>query len=146
MKSQVLHTVWCHISGVAAGEIWTWSLLGVKRLSPMHNVPKIAYSTNNTKCILQLRKGRDYFKSGMHWFGFEKKCCDFIRILHGCNHVWVRSSIRLWFSCQELPHPSPPPELVTAISFMLLRFFFTPSKLNYVYWKSRRPTGKQIYR
>ena len=30
MKSQVLHTVWCHISGEAAGEIWNWSLLGVK--------------------------------------------------------------------------------------------------------------------
>ena len=32
MKSQVLHTVWCSISGEAAGEIWTWSLLGVKWL------------------------------------------------------------------------------------------------------------------
>ena len=32
MKSQVLHTVWCIISGEAAGEIWRWSLLGVKRL------------------------------------------------------------------------------------------------------------------
>ena len=30
MKSQVLHTVWCYISGEAAGEIWHWSLLGVK--------------------------------------------------------------------------------------------------------------------
>ena len=25
MKSQVLHTVWCYISGEAAGEIWHWS-------------------------------------------------------------------------------------------------------------------------
>ena len=32
MKSQVLHTVWCYISGEAAGEIWNWSLLGVKGL------------------------------------------------------------------------------------------------------------------
>ena len=32
MKSQVLHTVWCNITGEAAGEIWTWSLLGVKGL------------------------------------------------------------------------------------------------------------------
>ena len=30
MKSQVLHTVWGHISGEAAGEIWNWSLLGVQ--------------------------------------------------------------------------------------------------------------------
>ena len=32
MKSQVLHTVWCNITGEATGEIWTWSLLGVKVL------------------------------------------------------------------------------------------------------------------
>ena len=30
MKSQVLPTVWCNISGEAAGEIWNWSLLEVK--------------------------------------------------------------------------------------------------------------------
>ena len=29
MKSQVLHTVWCNMTGEATGEIWTWSLLGV---------------------------------------------------------------------------------------------------------------------
>ena len=33
MKNQVLHTVWCNISGEAAGEIWHWSLLGVKGLN-----------------------------------------------------------------------------------------------------------------
>ena len=34
MKSQVLHTVWCYIiSGEAAGEIWHWSLSGVKGLT-----------------------------------------------------------------------------------------------------------------
>ena len=33
MKSQVLLTVWCNISGEAAGEIWHWSLSGVKGLS-----------------------------------------------------------------------------------------------------------------
>ena len=26
MESQVLHTVWCNISGKAAVEIWYWSL------------------------------------------------------------------------------------------------------------------------
>ena len=30
MRSQVLQTVWCYISGEAAGEIWSWSLCGVK--------------------------------------------------------------------------------------------------------------------
>ena len=33
MENQVLHTVWCYIPGEAAGEIWNWSLLGVKGLS-----------------------------------------------------------------------------------------------------------------
>ena len=32
MKSHVVHTVWCNISAGAAGEIWHWSLLGVKGL------------------------------------------------------------------------------------------------------------------
>ena len=32
MKSHVLLTVWCNISGEAAGEIWHWSLSGVKGL------------------------------------------------------------------------------------------------------------------
>ena len=32
VKSQVLHTVLCNLSGEAAGEIWNWSLLGVKGL------------------------------------------------------------------------------------------------------------------
>ena len=27
-----IHTVWCNISGDAAGELWDWSLLGVKEL------------------------------------------------------------------------------------------------------------------
>ena len=33
MKSQVLLTVWCNISGGAGGEIWHWSLSGVKGLT-----------------------------------------------------------------------------------------------------------------
>ena len=33
MKSQVLHTVWCNISGEVGGEIWHWSLSGVKGLT-----------------------------------------------------------------------------------------------------------------
>ena len=32
-KRRVLHTVWCNISGEAAGKIWNWSLLGVKGLN-----------------------------------------------------------------------------------------------------------------
>ena len=32
MKSQFLYTVWCDITGEAAGEVWTSSLMGVKGL------------------------------------------------------------------------------------------------------------------
>ena len=34
MKSQVLHTVWCHIYCEAAGEFWHWSLSGVHQCTP----------------------------------------------------------------------------------------------------------------
>ena len=37
MKNQVLYTVWCHISGEAAGEIWNWSFLGVRGLKGQIN-------------------------------------------------------------------------------------------------------------
>ena len=32
MKSQVLHTVWCYITGEAAGEIYCWSLVSRRHL------------------------------------------------------------------------------------------------------------------
>ena len=35
MKGEVPHTVWCNISDKVAGEMWNWSLLGVKGLSLM---------------------------------------------------------------------------------------------------------------
>ena len=37
MKSQVLHTVWCNMTGEATGEIGTSSLLGVKGLKLPHS-------------------------------------------------------------------------------------------------------------
>ena len=40
MKSQILHTLLCSISVDAAGEIWSWSLLGVKGLKPIYLVPE----------------------------------------------------------------------------------------------------------
>ena len=33
MKCQVLHTVWCNISAEVSGEIWHWSLSGMKELT-----------------------------------------------------------------------------------------------------------------
>ena len=46
MKNQVLHTVWYNISGEAAGEIWTWSLLGVKGLRG-----KLGVGTSQKVCV-----------------------------------------------------------------------------------------------
>ena len=37
MKSQVLYTVGSYTSGDTAGEIWNWSLLGLKGLSKWHS-------------------------------------------------------------------------------------------------------------
>ena len=45
MKSQVLHTGQCNISGEAAGEIWDWSLLGVKGLKEDKSAPFVWFST-----------------------------------------------------------------------------------------------------
>ena len=53
MKSQVLHTVWCNISGEAAGEIWTWSLLGVEGL--MHFRVSMPPDPRGYECTLVSR-------------------------------------------------------------------------------------------
>ena len=36
MKSQVLHAVWCNVSGEAVGEIWKWSLFKLTSAVPQH--------------------------------------------------------------------------------------------------------------
>ena len=49
MKSQVLYAVLCNIPGEAVGEIWHWSLLGVKGLkphTPSSDTKKFVISTN----------------------------------------------------------------------------------------------------
>ena len=37
MNTQILHNVWCDISAKTAGELWSWSLLGVKGLRELGN-------------------------------------------------------------------------------------------------------------
>ena len=49
MKSQVLHAVWCNISGEAAGEISTSSLLGVKGLMKEKQTSILAAHSERTK-------------------------------------------------------------------------------------------------
>ena len=45
MKSPVLHTVWRNIAGEAAGEIWNWSLLGMKGLTNTLIIYSMTFTT-----------------------------------------------------------------------------------------------------
>ena len=57
MKSQVLHTVWCNITVEATGEIWTWSLLGVKGLKGRKNALfELMEVTEEYKLLLTIEK------------------------------------------------------------------------------------------
>ena len=51
MKSQVLLTVWCHISCEAAGEFWHWSLSGVKGLNVKTWPRNSILSLDTAQCI-----------------------------------------------------------------------------------------------
>ena len=63
MKSQVLHTVWCNISGQAAGEIWHWSLLGVKGLQcALFLVAAITRATWTWEMMLSCNRLRTRFQ------------------------------------------------------------------------------------
>ena len=50
MKSQVLHTVWCNISGEATGEIWNWSLLGMKGLKSNRRCVEVQLIVGKVNC------------------------------------------------------------------------------------------------
>ena len=58
MKSQVLHSVWCYISGEAAREIWNWSL-GVKGLTwqwrGIHAILHESFHSNSAILLLASR-------------------------------------------------------------------------------------------
>ena len=55
MKSQVLLTVWCNISGEAAGEIWHWSFSGMKgltwTLSKVVILRQLSQACNSTRAL-----------------------------------------------------------------------------------------------
>ena len=64
MKSQVLHTVWCNISGEAAGGIWNWSLLGVKGLAGITEAKRLR--------ILRPRRLQDIPHSDVRGFAHSR--------------------------------------------------------------------------
>ena len=55
MNSQVLHTVRCSICGEAAGEIWHWSLLGVKGLN--QRMLLASHPDKLSLCVIELIQG-----------------------------------------------------------------------------------------
>ena len=65
MKSQVLHTVWCYISGEAAGEIWKWSLLGVKGLKTATSRPPPRIDDSKMDTILPSRQAVQLVLTGL---------------------------------------------------------------------------------
>ena len=77
MKSPVLHTVWCNISGDAAEEIWNWSLSGVKGLTRSRNF------TQNYKATLSLSRSRG-------WRGSFRGVEDWDRVTN--RETWIGES------------------------------------------------------
>ena len=68
MKSQVLHTVWCNMSREAAGEIWNWSLLGVKGLNSNQDLQVISAQSEWT-CVWCPRSARCCRRMRWRWVG-----------------------------------------------------------------------------
>ena len=131
MKNQVLHTVWCNISGETAGEIWTWSLLGVKGLrvgclavmnrgfincEHSHKSHGVAPVT----CICGVNKRITQSLHGMHW-GASLWVVDFGDFQGGytkgifcarknaCHYqlkcrkeLWLQGREKLWSNCKRM--------------------------------------------
>ena len=85
MKSQVLLTVWCHISGEAAGEIWRWSLSGVKGLNQWvflfivsYHRYRRCYNTSNGSSPVPSLEGKDSLLMGNYTTRSDKvkKCAQ----------------------------------------------------------------------
>ena len=68
-ESGRLHTVWCNVPSEAAGEIWNWSLLGVKRSSGAGCQPNIngGYIAPLLLFFLPLRRSTSPTQLPMTW-------------------------------------------------------------------------------
>ena len=71
MKSQVLHTVWCYISGEAAGEFWHWSLSGVKGLNYQFTQHHLIYFSKSWEDVLFWAGGVKGLDN--EWYKYQKK-------------------------------------------------------------------------
>ena len=137
MKSQVLHTVWCNISGEVAGEIWYWSLLGVEGLSFLSLVAhdmtiKIRLKSQaKHKCDVERSQGLLYklgpFPASYNWFiisSLRKKnyiSTSLVSAWPTHSGLCIRSFA--WIRCKPLPFPSNQLELFSLCLFFFLVFF-----------------------
>ena len=71
LKSQLLYTVWCYISGEAAGEIWHWSLLEVKGFKEL--ALHMSMLGCNNRPFWSCSDGRTIHSSSLWW---KEPCVD----------------------------------------------------------------------
>ena len=106
MKTQVLHNVWCDVSGEAAGNIWIWSLLGVKGLANVLT-PYIESLPRSLRVFRQATKlwGASRFVMRNHslrpFFFFstspaETICNQLLMFAGNCWSNWQYMSLMKW--------------------------------------------------
>ena len=91
MKSQVLHTVWCSITGVAAGWIWTWSLLGVKGFNtrkPFKRMPPSIMARVYWQWPVLFTHHRHSFV-GHSWICFSSRHLIMHSVIHAFIHPYI---------------------------------------------------------
>ena len=107
MKSQVLHTVWCNISGEAAGEIWTWSLLGVKGLAGyFRTTTSQARESWFVFNIILLLKSRSNERNMLHATSSNIVACNMLHRLNTLLHdvAWSLNQIKIPATCWTMLH------------------------------------------
>ena len=102
MKSQILHTVWCCISGGVTGEIWNWPLLGVEAFfcGPHDNITHQFVGvpcnarTHNAKC-------GEIVCNVLYWNCCNIFCTRTLVILYVVLSVFFSSGSCIIWLCEE---------------------------------------------
>ena len=89
-KAMKSHTMWCNITSEAAGEIWNWSLLGVKGLKPWPNGPP---SSSQIEPRSQRRWSVSFgHPLGLSWLELNRVTLNLIKLKFSPNssHIFHR--------------------------------------------------------